>query len=572
MKLTSRMQSVVIAVTMLIAASAGQARNLENVSVASLLLTNGRIYTEAGTAEAVAIDKDGVIVAVGAANIVDRYKASVTTIIDLAGDTVLPGLHDMHVHPLIAGLQQDRCMFPQGSTLKQIQDTVAKCVKGSEEGEWITGGQWDASALGGPPNRRMLDKVAPNNPVLLFATSGHSSWANSLALKKAGITKDKSNPEGGIIERDGQGNPTGILRESAAWQILSLVPPPTCEENEAALEWALDKMFSYGITSLVDASVSREGAKTYAALADAGKLKQRVRLCLGWDPNDKNGDALISERNLYARDRLRPDCVKIFLDGVPTDSHTAAMLAPYEDTVEGRDDEASRKGLLLVSTEDLNSAVTKFDAQGLTVKFHAAGDAAVRQGLDAIAAARSANGFSGQLHSVGHCTFVAKSDIPRARLIGATYDVSPYLWAPSPINDSIIQAIGPERIKRAWPVRDMQDSGALVVPGSDWNVVPSVNPWIAIETLVTREVPGGGKSFGKGQGITLDEAFAMYTVNSAKQMGNADRTGRIEPGMLADLIVIDRNPREIPITELHKITVNKTIINGEVVYDRAGDK
>jgi len=461
-------------------------------------------------------------------------------------------------------------MFPQGSTLKQILDTITECVKGIEEGKWITGGQWDASALAEPPHRRMLDEIALNNPVLLYDTSGHSSWSNSLALKEAGFTKGTPNPEGGIIERDEEGHPTGILRETAVWQIMSIVPPPTPEENEAALEWALHKMLSYGITSLTGASIGREEAKAYAGLADAGKLKQRVRLCLRWDPNDEDENVLIAERNLYARNQICADCVKIFLDGVPTDSHTAAMLEPYEDAVEGRDDEASRKGLLLVSTEDLNPAVTRFDAQGLTIKFHSAGDAAVRQGLDAIAAARGANGFSGQLHSVGHCTFVAESDIPRARPIGATYEVSPYLWAPSPINDSIIQAIGPERIERVWPVRDMLDSGALVVPGSDWYVVPSVNPWIAIETLVTREVPGGSEeSFGKGQSIALDEALAMYTVNSASEMGHADKTGRIEPGMLADLIVIDRNPREIPITEVHKTIVKKTIINGEIVYDRA---
>ena len=210
---------------------------------------------------------------------------------------------------------------------------------------------------------------------------------------------------------------------------------------------------------------------------------------------------------------------------------------------------------------------------GLTVKFHAAGDAAVRQGLDAIEAARLANGFSGQHHNTGHNSFVQMSDIRRARNIAATFEMSPYIWYPNPIIADIAKAIGPERMKRWTPVKDAIDGGGLVVPGSDWAVVPSVNPWIAIETLVTRQKPGGGgETLGEAEKITLKQAIDLFTVNSARQMGNANKTGRIEPGMLADLIVIDRNPYEIPITEVHKTIVKKAIINGEVVYDRTGNE
>jgi hypothetical protein len=333
-------------------------------------------------------------------------------------------------------------------------------------------------------------------------------------------------------------------------------------------------MLSYGITSLTDAAVGPDLAKIYDAMADSGKLKQRVRLCFTWAPGGgERAEAGIAERNLYARDLVCPDCVKIFLDGVPTDSHTAAMVEPYADTVGGRDDEASRRGLLMIDTDELKKAVTRFDAMGLTVKYHAAGDASVRQGLDAIEAARMANGFSGQYHNPGHCGFVQKSDIRRARNIAATFEVSPYIWYPHPIIPDHAKALGPERMSRAWPVREMLDAGALVVPGSDWAVVDSVNPWIAIETLVTRRKPGGSEeTMGEGEKITLKEAIDLFTVNSARAMGNANKTGRIEPGMLADLIVIDRNPYEIPITEVHKTIVKKAIINGEVVYDRTGNE
>ena len=350
------------------------------------------------------------------------------------------------------------------------------------------------------------------------------------------------------------------------------VPPPSDETLRNALNWSLKQMLSHGITSFTEAStgfvagMARE-AQLYAQMADAGQVKQRVRLCLNWEPGNAELEAVIEQRNLYARDHVATDCIKIFLDGVPTDSHTAAMLEPYARPMEGRADAASRYGMLLVEQDILNEAVTRFDRMGLTVKFHAAGDAAVRAGLNAFEAARAANGFSGQLHDVGHCTFVAREDLPRARTIGATFEVSPYLWSPSPINDDISKEVGAERIRRVWPVREMLEADALVVAGSDWAVVPSVNPWIAVEALVTRELPGGSDtSFGKEQAISLEQAIRLFTVNAAKHLGMADQLGRIEPGLLADLIVVDRDPYSIPVTELHQVRVEQTMINGEQVY------
>jgi predicted amidohydrolase YtcJ len=541
-------------------------------TAADLILTNGRIKTPTGWAEALAIHA-GVIVAVGEASKIGTLRTDKTQVLDLGGDTVLPGLHDRHVHPLFAGLSERQCKIPQGSTLKDIQAKVKACVERAAPGGWIVGGQWDASAIGQAPNRALLDAVAPDNPVLLTDTSAHSSWANSKALAAAGITKDTPNPKGGIIERDTSGEPTGVLREAARTLAAKPVPAPTDEEVRQALQWAVSTMLSFGITSFSEAALGfavggEKAIKAYAALADAGVLKQRVRLCLMWRPDDAEAETVIAGRNLHARDRVRPDCIKIMLDGVPTDSHTAAMLEPYAGTMEGRTDEAARKGMLMVKQSVLDQAVTRFDRMGLTVKMHAAGDASVRAGLDAIAAARKANGFSGQLHDVGHCTFVAKTDVQRARALGATFEVSPYLWAPSPINDDITAAIGDARMERVWPVRELIASGALVIPGSDWSVVPSVNPWIGLETLVTREEPGGSKkSFGKAEAITLEQAFALFTDNAAKQGRMADKVGRIEPGMLADVIVVAQNPFAVPISQVHTTKVKMTFINGEKVFD-----
>ena len=547
---------------------------LEGGGEPKLLVENARIHTPDGIAEAMAVNADGVIIALGTTTEVDRLRSGHTRLLDLKGRDVLPGFADLHVHPVFAGLQAQRCVIPQGSTLEALQQIVKACAAKAGAGKWITGGQWDASAIGRAPDRSMLDAVAPLNPALIGDTSEHSAWANSRALEIAGIGRDTPNPRSGIIERDASGQPTGVLREDAVALVRKHVPPPTDAEIRAALASSLEIMLSFGITSFTEAaagysSTVRREVSAYAALADAGILKQRTRLCLSWAPGNAEAETMIEARNLFVRKRLAVDCVKIFLDGVPTDSHTAAMLEPYAGAVAGRSDKASVQGMLLIKQDVLDRAVIRFDRLGLAVKFHSAGDAAVRAGLDAIEAARRANGFSAVLHDVGHCTFVSRADLPRARAIAATFEVSPYLWGPSPINDDITAAVGPELIKRVWPIREMIDAGALVVPGSDWSVVPSVNPWIAVETLVTRERPGGSdSSFGKQEAISLKEAIELFTVNAARHRHMEGLVGWIGLGMLADLIVLDRDPYAVPVRTLHETRVLMTVINGDVVFER----
>jgi predicted amidohydrolase YtcJ len=531
---------------------------------ADTILTNGRVYTPTGWASALAIGK-GVILAVGDNAAVQPLVSPQTKVIDLKGQTVLPGLHDMHVHPTGAGQRELQCQLPHHATPQQVFAITAECAKGKKPGEWITGGSFEPASFGKtPPNKVMLDKVAPNNPVMFFDISGHSAWVNSAALKLAGITKTTPDPKGGIIERDSKGEPTGLLREAASWGVSAHIPPATPEQNVRALQWSLNTMLSHGITAFDDAYVTPDIGAAYDTIADAGNLKQRVRACIVM-----TAEEMIQQRQLYARERFSPSCIKILLDGVPTDSHTAAMLDHYVP-VPGRDETGREKGVLRMTPEDLNAALIRFDSLGLTVKMHAAGDAAVRQGLDAIEAARRANGLTGVLHDVAHNSFVSMDDIRRARGIGAVFEFSPYIWFRSPIITDIEKAVGPERMKRWIPVKDALDAGAFVVPGSDWAVVPSVNPWLAIETLVTRRQPGGvGEALGEQEAIILKQAIDLFTVNSARHQYAADRLGTIERGKLADLIVIDRNIFEVPITTIHDTKVNLTIINGAVVYDSA---
>lgn len=539
---------------------------------ADLILHNAEILTPQGWASALAV-RAGVLVAVGDEDSTLSLRGAATRVIDLAGATVLPGLHDLHVHPLGAGLNQLQCNFPQGSSREVLLETVKACANTHAPGEWISGGQWDATSFGSEPmHRAMLDEVAPDNPVSLVDISGHSLWVNSKALELAGINSDSINPQGGIIERDDKGEPSGVLRESAAGLVRRSIPPASAEQTRQALQWSLDQMVTQGITSITDAGVDGAGMQAYAELADRGLLKLRVQGCMmlrgaAFGRNENGTPQYVTERNLYARERFNPDCVKLALDGVPTDGHTAAMVEPYEHTEHLDADQA--KGLLMLPQASLNGIVTDADSRGLTVKMHAAGDGAVRAGLDAIAAARAANGFSGLLHNVAHNSFVQMDDIRRARDIAATFEMSPYIWFPNPIIPDIDSAVGAERMLRWIPVKDAIDAGALVVAGSDWPVVPSFNPWVALETLVTRQQPGGGGAvLGAAERITLEQALELFTTNAARQLGQRDQLGRIEPGMLADLVVVDRNPLRIPVTDIHNTQVLMTLVEGEIVHSR----
>jgi predicted amidohydrolase YtcJ len=533
---------------------------------ADIILAEGKVLTSQGVVDAIAI-RDGTIVALGV-EATNALRGPRTRSLSLAGASVMPGLHDLHVHPLFAGLEQFACGFAAGSNPQAITATLAKCVAEKPGGEWITGGNWVAAVFKpGQQNRAFLDAIAPNNPVLLNDEAHHSIWVNSAALRLAGITRATLDPANGVIERDADGEPTGLLRESATALVDKIVPPASLGARREALILATNQMLSYGITSFTVASIRDPDIEAFASLARDGLIKQRVRGCIVWapppDPGAVMGERLIATRADYTIGRFQPDCVKVFLDGVPTESHTGAMLAPYAGS--------AAKGTLNIAPDVLNAAVTRFDRMGLHVKFHAAGDAAVREAIDAVAAARRANGFGGPMHDVGHSTFVDPVDIARVRDVQMAWEFSPYIWYPTPIAAvDILKAVGAERMKRWLPIREAMATGALVVAGSDWSVVPSVNPWLAIETLVTRQKPGGSaENLAPDEAITREQALRVFTENGAMLMGQRDQVGAIEVGMRADLVVTRENPLTMPIANLHAIKVLMTFVDGVQVYDAA---
>jgi len=528
---------------------------------ADVIYTHAHIATPEGWREAMAV-AGGTILATGSEADLAGHRTSTTQIVDLAGKTVLPGMIDMHVHPEEAGHRAASCAFPQGSSGETVVAAVKACAGREAPGAWILGGQWDGSSLGKiAAHRRVLDAVAPNNPVALIDISLHSFWANSAALKAAGITRDTPNPPGGIIERDKNGEPTGVLRETAAQLLGSRIPTPSEEKRVAALGMATRMMLAEGITAYEEALMFEPSARAYAALADKGELFQHVRTCMA----DRD-QRLIALRHLYARQGLDISCVKMILDGVPTDAHTAAMLEPYADADKVRDP-AQIKGELMVDPATIAAKLTRYDAAGLTVKIHATGDAAVRAALDGIAAARAANGPYGPHHEISHANFVNPADIARAAALNVTFEFSPYVWFPSPPVRDVIRTVGPERMERFNPIRDALGAGVHIVLGSDWPVVPSMSPWVAIETLVTRQAPGGSPDeISPGQKLTVDQAVAMLTINAAQQLGISDRLGSLEPGKQADFIVLDRDIFTVPATTIHQTRVLRTVIAGKQVY------
>jgi predicted amidohydrolase YtcJ len=217
----------------------------------------------------------------------------------------------------------------------------------------------------------------------------------------------------------------------------------------------------------------------------------------------------------------------------------------------------------------LKKMVTRFDRDGMSMLIHCTGDACARAAVDAVAAAREANGWSGRLHQIGHNNFTTSEDLKRGRQLGVTFEFSAYLYYWNGVTRTYLKAIGPQRFARFKPVREAIDDGAIALEGSDWPVSPTPNPWIAIETLVTRKKPGGSddEPLALQEAITLKEAIDIYTVNAARQFGHADTVGSITPGLYADLIVLDRNPFKVAITSVHDTKVQQVFINGELVYE-----
>ncbi|WP_405232354.1 amidohydrolase [Lentisalinibacter salinarum] len=538
------------------------------VEPADIVFTGGVIHTadEARSrAEAVAVRGD-TIVAVGDAGEVSAWIGDATRVVDLDGRTVLPGFHDAHMHPLTGGEMLLGCSLFGLTTRDAILAKVAECVAESDD-EWVIGENFDLAAFpGGNPHKSLLDEIAPDRYVYLRGTDGHNDLANSKVLELAGITAETPDPPKGVIERDPEtGEPTGMLRETARAPVEALLPETTFEDRVAALEATLAETARYGITSLVDAWTGVPDWEVYRAVAESGGLDARVKASLTYGVNAKHQgeewEAALARRDEFAGERFTVSAVKFFVDGV-LEGETAALVEPYT----GMD----HRGVLNFESDELKQTVTRFDAMGLQIHMHAIGDLAVREGLDAIEAARKANGDTGNRHHITHLQLVHPDDIPRFAELGvaATFQA---LWAypDAWIMEINLPVVGPERVERMYPVGSIHRAGGTIVGSSDW-AVSSMNPLEAIETAITRQDAAGqvDGTLNAEEAVDLATMLDAYTRNAARLLGHDDITGSIETGKRADIVVLDRDIFAIPASELSEVRVDMTLLDGGIIYER----
>ena len=540
---------------------------------ADVVFTGGHVHTvdsRRPRAEAVAIHGDR-ISAVGSADEIAVLIGPTTRVIDLAGRLLLPGFQDAHVHPLSGGMDRMQCDVREAEGREAVLATIRAYADEHPEEPWIIGSGWYMGDFpGGTPRREDLDTVLPDRPAYLPNRDGHSVWVNSRALELAGITRDTPDPADGRIERDPDGTPTGTLHEGAADVVESLLPVPGPDEWLTAFELAQAYLHSLGITAWQDAIVTPDDLAVYRRAAETGLMTARVETALWWEraKGAEQIDELIARSATGSHGRLRANSVKIALDGV-LETFTGAMIDPYLDR-DGRP--TTNRGLDFVEAEPLREYVARLDAAGLQAHFHAIGDRAVRVALDAVEAARQANGMTDTRPHISHIQVIHPDDVPRFGPLGAVANAQP-LWACHEANmDQLtIPFLGPERARWQYPFGSLLRAGARLAMGSDWSV-SSPNPLLEIEVAVNRIDPDSretAKPFLPEERLTLEQAIEAFTLGSAYVNHLDDETGTIATGKLADLAVVDRDlfaPDAGPIGDARVLA---TFVGGKAVFEDA---
>ncbi|WP_445527324.1 amidohydrolase [Streptomyces cyslabdanicus] len=545
----------------------------------TLVLHGGRVWTgdpRRPEATAVAVS-GGRFTAVGTDAEVRRAVDRPSETFDLAGRTVVPGLQDAHIHPVWGALEALRCDLTGAADAEGCLSAVREYAAAHPGRPWILGGGWSMDCFpGGWPTREPLDAVVPDRPVFLPNADHHSAWVNSAALERAGIDAATPDPPAGRIERDAAGRPTGVLHESAMDLVARLLPPDTVEDQLAALSHAQTHLFRYGITGWQDAIVGAYGGAgdTLAAYrrADAeGLLRARVTGALWWD-RDRGLDQLddlVARRGEPGR-RFRAGAVKVMQDGV-LENGTGALLEPYLDSCGCA---TGNLGHSNVPAALLAEAVTRLDAAGFQVHFHAIGDRAVRECLDAVEAAAGTNGARERRHHIAHVQLVDDADIARFAALGVAANVQS-LWAThhQQTDELTNPLLGEARAGRQYPFRRLLDSGARLAGGSDWPVT-TADPWQAMHVAVHRTEPpgsayagwpGADQPFVPHERLELADILRAYTAGSAWVNGNDDEVGLLREGRAADLAVLDRD-LFAPDTDVAGTRAVLTLVAGEAVH------
>ena len=518
----------------------------------------------------------GVVCAVGP-DLAEAARAAGAAVVDAAGGLVAPGFVDAHVHPVQGGLERLRCDLSEGETREDYLAAIASYAASHPEEAWIRGGGWAMAAFeGGNPTATDLDRVVPDRPAYLVNRDHHGAWVNSRALALAGLDRDTPDPPDGRLERDADGRPTGTLHEGAMALLGRVLPADTDEEVYAGLLEGQRFLHAVGVTGWQDAIVgayagAADPGPFYVRAVERGDLTAEVVGALWWDRTavarseiaDQVAD-LSARRAAYSSERFRCTSVKIMADGV-AENFTAAMSAPYLD----RCGHGGGTGHSFVAAEVLREVVPALAAADFQVHVHAIGDRAVRDALDAFAAAARPD----LLPHIAHLQVVDPADVHRFAALGVAANCQ-MLWAC--LDDQMVELtlpfLGEERSAWQYPFGGLHRAGAALVAGSDWPV-STPDPLQAIHTAVTRTAyddPGraGTEAFLPEQALPLEAAFAAYTSGSARL--NGSRAGVVAPGAPADVVLLDRDPFAGPAEEIGATRVRATWARGSLVAEPSG--
>ncbi|MFC7340095.1 amidohydrolase [Saccharopolyspora griseoalba] len=506
--------------------------------------------------------RDGRIAALGEQAVRDA-RGPRTEVISLRGGLLLPGFHDAHAHPVFGGLQLLRCDLSEAADATDCLRRIAEHLRARPEQDWLLGSGWDAGHFAeGWPTRRALDSVTGDRPAFLVNRDQHGAWVNSAALRLAGVDRRTPDPPDGRIERDPAGRPDGTLHEGAVRLVASALPAADPAEYLDGLLAGQRHLHERGVTSWHDAIIGpylgyADLLETYLTADRRGLLTGKARGSLWWDR--ERGLAQLpelTERRDRARGaRFRAESVKIMLDGV-CENATAAMRLPYVGQ--------RGSGMSFVPPEQLAEAVPALTERGFGLHFHAVGDRAVRDALDALASAHPAGGR----HQIAHAQVVHPSDLGRLRELGVAATVQ-LRWA---VNDPAmteltVPKLGHTRAGWQYPFRSLRASGAVLAAGSDWPV-SEADPLLGVHVAVNRADPGDADPFAPAEALELVDALAACTAGSA-WVNHAEReTGSIELGKAADLVLLDADPFGLPPDEIGRCGVVLTMVDGEFVHRR----
>ncbi len=540
---------------------------------ADLVLRGGRIATmdpARSWASALAV-REGRIVAVGPDRVTDDLVGPRTRVIDLRGRTVTPGFQDAHVHPVHGGIYLLRCDLHEVMDADGYGAIITDYARANPDVPWIRGGGWYMAAFpGGAPHRELLDRLVPDRPAILASRDGHSAWVNSRALELASITADTADPVDGRIERDADGSPSGTLHEGAMDLVEQFVPDDTPADLEAALRLGQAHLHRLGITAWQDAIVRPDVEEAaYVALASRGELTGRVVGALWWE-RQRGGDQIdefVERRRATSIGRYQATSVKLMMDGV-LENFTGAMLDPYLD---GRGGTTDNRGLLQIDPAGLSTWVPRLDALGFQPHFHAIGDRAVRASLDAVEAARRANGPSDTRPHIAHIQVIHPEDIVRFRALDVAANAQPFWAAHEDQMDVLTIPFIGDRWRWQYPFRSLRAAGAVVAMGSDWSVT-TANPLSEIEIAVERryrEPSGDREVFIPDERIELMDALAAFTSGSAYVNHLERDTGTLEAGKLADLAILDRDLFDRGAGGIGEAQVVGTFVEGVAVFEDA---